>query len=76
MRDALVQYRRRSDSVLGYLEDHSLKHSATENEHFNGYALASLHKAKEEGKFADMDTAISLCCEMLETIQAHHDEPL
>lgn len=31
VRDALDQYRRRSDSVLGYLEDHSLKPSAMEN---------------------------------------------
>lgn len=31
VRDALDQYRRRSDSVLGYLEDHALKPSATEN---------------------------------------------
>jgi putative DNA primase/helicase len=31
VRDALEQYRRRSDSVLGYLEDHSLKPSAMEN---------------------------------------------
>lgn len=31
VRDALEQYRRRSDSVLGYLEDQALKPSATEN---------------------------------------------
>ncbi len=31
VRDALEQYRRRSDSVLGYLEDQALKPSTTEN---------------------------------------------
>lgn len=48
----------------------------TENEHFNGYALAFLCKAKEGGKFPDLDTAMGLYCEVLDTIQAHHDEPL
>lgn len=32
---------------------------ATENEHFNGYALAFLCKAKEGGKFPDLDTAMA-----------------
>lgn len=49
---------------------------ATKNEHFNGYALAFLCKAKEGGKFPDMDTAMGLYCEVLDTIQAHHDQPL
>lgn len=49
---------------------------ATKNEHFNGYALAFLCKAKEGGKFPDLDTVMDLYCEVLETIQAHHDEPL
>lgn len=49
---------------------------ATENEHFNGYALAFLCKAKEGGKFPDLDKAMGLYCEVLGTIQVHHDEPL
>ena len=49
---------------------------ATENEHFNSYALSFLCKAKEGGKFLDLDTPIGLYCDVLETIQAHHDEPL
>jgi len=48
----------------------------TDNEHFNGYALAFLCKAKEGGKFPDLDKAMGLYCDMLDTIQAHHDEPL
>jgi len=49
---------------------------ATDNDHFNGYALAFLCKAKEGGKFPDLDKAMGLYCEVLDTIQAHHDEPL
>jgi len=48
----------------------------TENDHFNGYALAFLCKAKEGGKFPDMDTAMGLYSDVLETIHDHHDEPL
>jgi hypothetical protein len=48
----------------------------TNNEHFNGYALAFLCKAKEGGKFPNLDTAMGLYCEVLGTIQAHHAEPL
>lgn len=48
----------------------------TNNEHWNGYALAFLCRVKENGKFPDVDTAMGLYCDVLETIQAHHDEPL
>jgi hypothetical protein len=48
----------------------------TGNDHFNGYALAFLCKAKEGGKFPDLDKAMRLYCEVLNTIQAHHEEPL
>ena len=48
----------------------------TDNEHWNGYALAFLCKAKEGGKFPDLDKAMDLYSDVLGMIQHHHDEPL
>ena len=48
----------------------------TNNDHWNGYALAFLCKAKESGKFPDVDKAMGIYCDVLDAIQAHHDEPL
>ncbi|HRH71332.1 MAG TPA: hypothetical protein PLB89_17655 [Flavobacteriales bacterium] len=48
----------------------------TNNEHWNGYALAFLCKVKEGGKFPDVDKAMDLYCDVLGIIQDHHDKPL
>jgi hypothetical protein len=48
----------------------------TNNEHWNGYALAFLCKVKEGGKFPDVDKAMDLYCEVLDILQGSHDEPL
>jgi len=49
---------------------------ATENEHFNGYAVRFLCAAREGGKFPDLDKAMGLYREVVGTIEAHHAEPL
>lgn len=49
---------------------------STDNDHFNGYALAFLCKAKEGGKFPDLDKAMALYSDVLDVIREHHDEPL
>lgn len=49
---------------------------STDNDHFNGYALAFLCKAKEGGKFPDLDKAMALYSDVLNVIQEHHDEPV
>lgn len=48
----------------------------TNNEHWNGYALAFLCKAKEGGKFPDLDKAMDLYGDVLAMIQHYHDQPL
>ncbi|MBK9176601.1 MAG: hypothetical protein IPM46_09745 [Flavobacteriales bacterium] len=48
----------------------------TNNEHWNGYALAFLCKVKEGGKFPDVDKAMDLYSQVLDILQASHDEPL
>jgi len=48
----------------------------TNNEHWNGYALAFLCKVKEGGKFPDIDKAMDLYSEVLDILQGSHAEPL
>lgn len=48
----------------------------TNNEHWNGYALAFLCRVKEGGKFPDIDKAMDLYSEVLDILQGSHDEPL
>lgn len=48
----------------------------TDNEHWNGYAVAFLCKAREGGNFPDLDKVMDLYSEVLDTIQGHHDAPL
>lgn len=48
----------------------------TDNEHWNGYAVAFLCKAREGGKFPDLDKAMDLYSDVLDTIQGHHEAPL
>lgn len=48
----------------------------TNNEHWNGYALAFLCKVKEGGKFPDIDKAMDLYSDVLDILQGSHDEPL
>lgn len=48
----------------------------TNNEHWNGYALAFLCKVKEGGKFPDIDKAMGLYSEVLGILQCSHDAPL
>ena len=48
----------------------------TDNEHFNGYALAFLCKAREGGKFPDLDKAMDLYSDVLGVVHEHHGEPL
>ncbi|MBZ0206944.1 MAG: hypothetical protein K8H89_11510, partial [Flavobacteriales bacterium] len=48
----------------------------TDNEHWNRYALEFLCTAKESGEFPDVDKAMGIYCDVLDAIQAHHDEPL
>ena len=48
----------------------------TDNEHWNGYAVAFLCKAKEGGKFPDMDKAMDLYSEVVAMVTHYHKEPL
>lgn len=48
----------------------------TNNEHWNGYALAFLCKVKEGGKFPDIDKAMDLYSDVLDILQGSHEEPL
>jgi len=48
----------------------------TDNEHFNGYALAFLCKAKEGGKFPDIDKAMDIYGDVVAMVLHYHDEPL
>lgn len=48
----------------------------TNNEHWNGYALAFLCKVKEGGKFPDVDKAMDLYCDVLSIVQEYHEKPL
>ncbi|MEZ4806622.1 MAG: hypothetical protein R2815_04020 [Flavobacteriales bacterium] len=49
---------------------------STENPHFNSYALAFLCKAKEGGKFPDLDKAMDLYSDVVAMVQHYHDQPL
>lgn len=49
---------------------------STDNPHFNGYALAFLCKAKEGGKFPDLDKAMDLYSDVVAMVQHYHDQPL
>ncbi len=48
----------------------------TNNEHWNGFALRFLCTARDGGAFPDLDLVMDLYTEVLDTIQAHHAEPL
>ena len=49
---------------------------STDNPHFNGFALAFLCKAKEGGKFPDLDKAMDLYGDVVAMVQHYHDQPL
>ncbi len=48
----------------------------TNNPHWNGYALAFLCKAKEGGKFPNLDQAMDLYSDVVAMVQHYHDQPL
>lgn len=48
----------------------------TDNPHWNGYAVAFLCKAKEGGKFPDLDKAMDLYSDVVAMVQHYHDQPL
>lgn len=48
----------------------------TDNPHWNGYALAFLCKAKEGGKFPDLDKAMDHYDTVVSMIIHYHDQPL